>query len=132
MQNAFRTKNFKVAIVLPKWPRNPRAMSLAANACSCNSSFITQVVCEPEFTTQWQETKALIISDAQSHMLALVHCKKHDSFNQLQFSLIWRYAYSLQPYTNLRWTTLLTMLEYARCMHQSWPQDWKCMHQNKT
>jgi len=25
---------FKVAILLPKWPRNPRAMSLAANACS--------------------------------------------------------------------------------------------------
>jgi len=42
-------KNIKYhSIVLPKllkrnwqeWPRNPSAISLAANACSCNSSWI--------------------------------------------------------------------------------------------
>jgi len=48
MSNAFRTKSLEVAICITKllncnwqeWLRNPRTMSLAANACSCNSSFI--------------------------------------------------------------------------------------------
>jgi len=53
MSNAFIMKNPNVAICIsvPKllkcnwqeWPRNPLAMSLAANACSCNSSKIAYV-----------------------------------------------------------------------------------------
>jgi len=73
-----------------------------------------QVVCEQEFTAQWQENARA----------SLVHCKKHDLKITTIYFIAALHKIALKFIVTLRklalnYCTLLTIFEDARCMQQN-------------